>query len=243
MPVTRSPGSPQAAGVQDQLEKVSTTPNTQTGVSGPHNQHNSHDTNLTRRKGAEDPEGMPVDSSQGHSVSEGLVETDWNDDGDDTGGLASSTTLQRAPGLEDTNIEDTQSFHTMVLFLNKESKAELEWRIEILNQWNDRPSLPLTPDLIIDTDGSLLSWGAATEQMSTGGHWSEEERTHHIYLLEQAGGALVTKTFTKGRKNIHVLLRMDNTTAIAYINRMGDTRSQTLSQAACDLWRWCLQQG
>ena len=79
--------------------------------------------------------------------------------------------------------------------------------------------------------------------MSTGGLWSEKERTHHINLLELAGGALATKTFTKGRKNIHFLLRTDNTTAIAYINRMGGTRSQTLSQAACDLWHWCLQQG
>ena len=86
--------------------KFTTTPNTQTGVSGPHNRHSSHDTNLTRRKGAEDPEGMPVDSSQGYGVSEGLVETDWNDVGDNTGGLASSTTLQRAPGLEDTNTEE-----------------------------------------------------------------------------------------------------------------------------------------
>ena len=79
--------------------------------------------------------------------------------------------------------------------------------------------------------------------MSTGGLWSEEERTHHINLLELAGRALATKTFTKGRKNIHVLLRMDNTTSIAYINRMGGTRSQTLSQTACDLWHWCLQRG
>ena len=49
---------------------------------------------------------MPVDSSQGYGVSEGLVETNWNDVGGDTGGLASSTTLQRAPGLEDTNTEE-----------------------------------------------------------------------------------------------------------------------------------------
>ena len=130
-----------------------------------------------------------------------------------------------------------------MVFLIEESKAELEWWIEMLNRWNGHRILPLTPDLIIETDVSLLGLGAATEQMSTGGLWSEKERTHHINLLEQAGGALATKTFTKGRKNTHVLLRMGNTTAIAYINRMGGTRSQTLSQAACDLWHWCLQQG
>ena len=121
----------------------------------------------------------------------------------------------------------TQSFETMVL-LNKESKAELGWWITMLNRWNGRPILPLAPDLVIETDASLLGWGAATDKMSTGGLWSEQERTHHINLLELAGGALAMKTFTKGRRNIHVLLKMDNTTAISYINRMGGTRSQTL---------------
>ena len=36
---------------------------------------------------------------------------------------------------------------------------------------------------------------------------------------------------------------MDNKTAIAYINRMGGTRSHTFSQVACNLWHWCLQRG
>jgi hypothetical protein len=144
--------------------------------------------------------------------------------------------------LQELNIRQlkaAQSFETMVL-LNDKVKAELQWWIAMLNRWNGRPILPLTPDLVIETDASVLGWGAATKQMSTGGLWSEQERAHHINLLELAGGALATKTFTKGRKNIHVLLKMDNTTAIAYINRMGGTRSRTLSQAACDLWHWSL---
>jgi hypothetical protein len=68
--------------------------------------------------------------------------------------------------------------------------------------------------------------------MSTDGLWSEEERTHHA-----------TKTFTKGRMNIHVLIRMDKTMSIAYINKMGGTRSHILSQVACDHWYWCLPAG
>ena len=115
----------------------------------------------------------------------------------------------------------THSPSRLWYFLDMELKAEVEWWIEMLNRWNGHLILPLTPDLVIETDASLLGWGAATEQMNTGGLWSEEERTHHINLLELASGALPTKTFTKGRKNFHVLLRMDNTTAIAYINRMG----------------------
>ena len=49
---------------------------------------------------------LPADSSQGYGVREGLVETNWNEVGDDTGGLASSTSLQSAPGLEGTNTEE-----------------------------------------------------------------------------------------------------------------------------------------
>ena len=56
-----------------------------------------------------------------------------------------------------------------MVFLNEESKAELEWWIEMLNWWNGRPILPLTPDLVIETDASLVGWGAATGEMSTGG--------------------------------------------------------------------------
>ena len=105
-PVTGSPGPSQAARVQDQLGKVSATPNTQTGVSGPHNRHNPHDSDLTGRKGAEDSEEMPINSQQEQSVSEGLVEANWNDVGNNTGGLASPTTLKRAPGIEDKNTEE-----------------------------------------------------------------------------------------------------------------------------------------
>ena len=166
-------------------------------------------------------------------------------------GMMSTTTLAVLPApphyrelqeLKIRQLKATQSFKTTVV-LNDKAKAELQWWIAMLNRWNGHPILPLAPDLVIETDASLLGWGAATKQMSTGGLWSELERAHHINLLELAGGALATKTFTKGRKNIHVLLKMDNTTAITYINRMGGTRSRTLSQAACNLWHWSLQRG
>ena len=77
----------------------------------------------------------------------------------------------------------------------------------------DAPFSPLKSDLIIETDAPLLRWEAATNDMSAGGPWSEQEGAHQINLLELAGGALATKTFTKDRQNIHVRLKMDNTTA------------------------------
>ena len=133
----------------------------------------------------------------------------------------------------------SQSYDTTVT-LSKEAIVELRWWTRMLRDWNGRQILPPTPDLIIETDASLLGWGAASAQGSTGGLWSEEERAYHINALELMGRA---KTFAKGRQNIHIHLRMDNRTAMTYINGMGGTRSQTLSQEACDLWHWCLLKG
>ena len=117
----------------------------------------------------------------------------------------------------------SQSYETTVT-LTKEAIVELRWWTRMLRDWNGRPILPPTPDLIIETDASLLGWGAASAQGSTGGFWSEEERACHINALELMGGALATKTFAKGRQNIHIHLRMDNRTAMTYINRMGGNK-------------------
>lgn len=46
--------------------------------------------------------------------------------------------------------------------------------------------------------------------------------------LESMAGAFAVKTFTRERENLHVWLMMDNTTAVAYLNHMGGTRSPSL---------------
>jgi hypothetical protein len=42
--------------------------------------------------------------------------------------------------------------------------------------------------------------------------------------------------------NTHVKLELDNTTAIAYINHMGGSKSEELNQIAYELWDWCITQ-
>ena len=110
---------------------------------------------------------------------------------------------------------------------------------------NTRPHsvLESTPDMIAETDTSLLGWGAVSEGVQTGGLWSEGERMHNINLLELTAGAFAVKTFARHRRNIHMHLKMDNKTAIFYINKMGGTRSHLLAHTACQLWQWCLQRG
>ena len=71
-------------------------------------------------------------------------------------------------------------------------------------------------------------WGGGHAQRSGyRGLWKEEERKHHINWLELKGGAFAVKALAKGKTNIHIRLKIDNTTAIASINHLGGTISQT----------------
>ena len=73
-------------------------------------------------------------------------------------------------------------------------------------------------DLCIDSDASNLGWGASSQDVSTGGPCSPQERTRHINCLELIAATLALKTFAKNKTGLSVLMRIDNTTVVAYIN-------------------------
>ncbi|XP_071578072.1 uncharacterized protein [Temnothorax nylanderi] len=91
----------------------------------------------------------------------------------------------------------------------------------------------------IFTDASMTGWGAAWEGNSTRGLWSADERTNHINFLELLAISLALKCFAQNLSNCEILLRVDNTTAISYINRMGSTRVPKLNRLAREIWQWC----
>ena len=63
--------------------------------------------------------------------------------------------------------------------------------------------------------------GHICQGVRNGGLWSQMERKLHIKCLELLAGAFAVKSFTKNRLCVHVRLRMDNTSAVTYINRLG----------------------
>ena len=148
--------------------------------------------------------------------------------------------LQR---LKNQSLFATSGDYEAKVLLDQAAREELQWWRYELQQWNGRPLQPPNADLTIETDASLLGWGAVAEGVSTGGQWSEEERQNHINHLELMGAALAVQTFAKDETISHVHLRMDNQTAVCYINHMGGTRSPALSHTACHLWEWCLKRG
>ena len=136
-------------------------------------------------------------------------------------------------------LKQNQSYETL-LSLDQVAIQELIWWRDHLSAWNGKSLLKKPDSLIIETDASNLGWGATCNGIRTGGLWSHQERLHHINCLELMAGGFSIKSFCKNKASIQVKLLMDNTTAIAYVNKMGGP-SPVLASLVFEIWQWCLQ--
>ena len=107
------------------------------------------------------------------------------------------------------------------LQINSQMFNDLTWWIEEAESHNGRPLQINTWDLSIESDASMTGWGAICQGRTTGGLWMPRERVYHINYLELKAAFLALKSFVKESSKISILLRLDNITAIAFINKMG----------------------
>ena len=87
-------------------------------------------------------------------------------------------------------------------------------------QFNFLSSILLFGQMLLKQDGG-------PQGISTGGHWGAEEATKHTNVLELRAATLALQAFLPPQlpRPKHVHLQIDNTTAVAYINKRGGTRS------------------
>lgn len=117
--------------------------------------------------------------------------------------------------------------------------------IEDLEWWKNNILIGVNPFrtynyvLEIFSDSSLTGWGAHSEGKSTYGFWNAEERKWHINYLELLAAFFALKSFASKLVKSEILLRIDNTTALAYVNKMGGVKFDHLSQLARKIWQWC----
>lgn len=111
--------------------------------------------------------------------------------------------------------------YSELISLSQEARTELQWWLDHMEAWNGRAIFVSLPDLVIESDASCLGWGASCGAVSVGGRWTEEELPLHINCLELLAGSFAIRSFMKNRVSCCVLLRMDNTTAVRYINKLG----------------------
>lgn len=93
--------------------------------------------------------------------------------------------------------------------------------------------------LEIFSDASKTGWGAFCNGDRVNGGWKDSELSLHINYLELLAVFMGLKCFAKNLSNGSILLRVDNTTAICYINRMGGIQFPHLNDLARSIWQWC----
>ena len=93
--------------------------------------------------------------------------------------------------------------------------------------------------ITIFSDASLTGWGLSCGNSRAHGHWNVSERLQNINYLELLSAFFGLQCFARDLRNCSILLRIDNTTAISYINRMGGVRFKNLSKLSRSIWEWC----
>lgn len=126
------------------------------------------------------------------------------------------------------------------------SQKELRWWSSPgIHKFNGHPLQGLPFDKTISTDASLIGWGATWSGTMIEDRWPPQEATSHIDLLELKTGYLGLQAFFSLQNSVpkRVLLQMDNSTAVAYVNKKGGTRSLSLSIQALEVWALILESG
>ena len=98
----------------------------------------------------------------------------------------------------------------------------------------------VAPTLTLVTDASLTGWGGHLMDLQVQGAWSPLDQVHHINWLELKAVMLSLQFFRSSVRTHRVLLRTDNSSVVAYVNKEGGTRSPELSRLVEELLLWCL---
>ena len=122
--------------------------------------------------------------------------------------------------------------------ISYQSKRDLMW-------WHDNLHIQQKiirvspPESVIFCDASLQGWGACYGEERTGGRWSLAEENLHINVLEIKAVEFGLKSLCSHLSSCGIKIMSDNTTAIAYINKGGGTKSGECNEVTLDIWEWC----
>jgi hypothetical protein len=120
-----------------------------------------------------------------------------------------------------TQSKDPQS---KVLPVWEETLTEVRWWLDPRNLFAGVPLHPEEPTLVFFTDASTEGWGAHVGERKKYGFWSNQEKKDHINVLEMRA-VLKALEWLDPPQGSTLLVKTDNTTVVAYINREGGTRS------------------
>ena len=99
---------------------------------------------------------------------------------------------------------------------------------------------------MIDTDASLIGWGAVCNAVTAQGSFTPSDvysAEGNINVLELLALKYGLQSFASIIKNRHILVCCDNSTAVSYISNMGGAHSRLYNAVAKEIWLWTVTQG
>lgn len=139
---------------------------------------------------------------------------------------------------EKINFLKTKHSYNKYMLLSAKVKTELRWWCNnVKHSFN--PIMKGTYDIVIFSDASKIGWGASCNGVNIHGFWNSQEIQMHINYLELLAAYNALKSFTKHQVNISILFRIDNVTAISFINKMGGVKYKKLHKVTKDIWQFC----
>lgn len=135
-------------------------------------------------------------------------------------------------------LEKCQNNFDESMKISREIIRELDWwkrKILIINN----PIRNSNFLLEIFSDSSLTGWGACLNNQRTRGWWDVKDQKESINFLELKAVFYALKCFASNYSSCQILLRVDNKTAISYVNRMGGIQYPKLNNLARQIWQWC----
>nr|CAI5818717.1 unnamed protein product [Callosobruchus analis] len=117
---------------------------------------------------------------------------------------------------------------------------DIEWWIKNIHKSTKKIEISKEFTETIYTDASKTGWGAHYKNNSIHGFWSVRESQEHINYLEIRAALYALKWFGKNFTNKNILLKIDNKTGIACINKKGSAQFKKLNDVTRDIWDWCV---
>jgi len=142
--------------------------------------------------------------------------------------------------LQHLKISLMRSKQKTILISSKAQEELFWWHTQLYSTSQLLPFVQREATIVIESDVSMLGWGAACGGVRTSGVWISEEIQYHINILELKAACLAVQCFLKEKTGVNVLLRLDNRTAIVYLNHMGGPSLTPLCRLAIQMWEWCL---
>ena len=136
-----------------------------------------------------------------------------------------------------TALRHSHNYNTVVT-TSDNMRQDLTWWLQELPRHNGRSMQIMQWDMVIESDASMLGWGASLNNTSTGGPWAPQERSHHINYLELLAAFLALKTLHTQQGNSPEIRQCDSH---CLSQQNGGTHSETLCNLAVHNRKWCLE--